>query len=227
MEKTIETKFMKKNVPDLFPGDTVKVHLKVTEGAKERVQVFEGLIIAVKHGKGLSGSFTVRKDSFGIGVERVFPLHSPKIIKIERIKHSKVRRSKLYYMRELTGKHARLKEANREYKMWEEKDAEEELDKLEAQKAKDAEAAAAKKAEKDAELEKKAESALAARGGDTSDEKVEMRDEKNAEEVEAGSKDDERAAESTPSSAEATDGKEEKADEASSSAKATDDKKSE
>jgi large subunit ribosomal protein L19 len=197
MEKTIETKFMKKNVPDLFPGDTIKVHLKVTEGAKERVQIFEGLVIAVKHGKGLSGTFMVRKDSFGIGVERVFPLHSPKIIKIERIKHSKVRRSKLYYMRELTGKNARLKEASRDYKMWEEKDAEEELEKIEAEKAKQAEASAAKKAEKDAEFEKKAESALAARGGDTSDEKAEMRDEKKVEEVVEGSKDDERAAEST------------------------------
>lgn len=194
MQTTLETKFMKKNVPDLFSGDTVRVHLKVKEGAKERVQIFEGLVIAVKHGKSLNGTFTVRKDSFGIGVERVFPLHSPRIIKVERIKHSRVRRSKLYFMRELTGKNARLKEVNRDYKMWEEKEAEEELAKLEAEKAKAAEAAAAKKAAKDAELEKKAESALASRNDGKAEEK---RPEKADEKVEEGSKQDERKPEST------------------------------
>lgn len=183
---------MKKNVPDLFSGDTVRVHLKVKEGAKERVQIFEGLVIAVKHGKSLNGTFTVRKDSFGIGVERVFPLHSPRIIKVERIKHSRVRRSKLYFMRELTGKNARLKEVNRDYKMWEEKEAEEELAKLEAEKAKAAEAAAARKAEKDAELEKMADAALASRNV-----KGEGEPKKVAEKVEEGSKQDERAPEST------------------------------
>ena len=185
MEKTIETKFMKKNAPDLFPGDTVKVHLKVKEGAKERVQIFEGLIIAVKHGKGLNGTFTVRKDSFGIGVERVFPLHSPRVIKVERIKHSRVRRAKLYFMRGLTGKNARLKEANRDYKLWEEKDAEEELAKLEAEKAAAAEAAAAEKAKEEAELEKKAESALAKRGGEAKEETTEAPAEEKTEEPKA------------------------------------------
>ena len=146
---------MKKNVPDVRAGDTVRVHIKVIEGAKERVQIFEGLVIAVKHGKGLDGTYTVRKESYGVGVERVFPLHSPRVIKVERIKQSKVRRSKLYFLRELRGKDARLKELNRDLKMWEEKDAEEELAKLEAEKAKAAEAGAAKKAEEDAKLEEK------------------------------------------------------------------------
>jgi len=155
MEKILE-KYTKKRVPAVRPGDTVKVHLKVTEGVKERVQIFEGLVIAVKHGAGLNGTFTVRKESFGIGVERIFPLHSPRIIKVELIKQSKVRRSKLYYMRELSGKNARIKELNRDHKVWEEKGAEEEIEKLQAEVAAKAEAEAAKKAAEDAELEAKA-----------------------------------------------------------------------
>lgn len=162
----ILNQFMKKNAPAVKPGDTVKVSIKVKEGAKERVQAFEGLVIAVKHGKGLDGTFTVRKEFHGVGVERIFPLHSPRIIKVERIKQSKVRRAKLYFMRDLTGKNARLKELNRDSKIWEEKDAEEELAKLEAEKAAAAEAAAAEKAKEDAEIEAKAAAALAARGGD-------------------------------------------------------------
>lgn len=147
---------MKRDIPDLKSGDTVRVHLKVHEGGKERIQVFEGLIIAVKHGKTLDGTFTVRKESFGIGVERVFPLHSPRIVKVERVKQSKVRRSKLYYMRELSGKHARLKELNRDYKMWEEKAAEDELKKIAEEKAKEAAITEAKKKAEEEELERKA-----------------------------------------------------------------------
>jgi large subunit ribosomal protein L19 len=147
---------MKKNVPDIKTGDTVRVHIKVVEGEKERIQIFEGLVIATKHGKGLDGTFTVRKESYGVGVERIFPLHSPRIVKVERIKQSKVRRSKLYFMRELTGKNARLKELNRDYAMWEEKEAEEEIKKLEEEKAKEAEKHAAEKAAEEEELEAKA-----------------------------------------------------------------------
>lgn len=158
----ILTKYTKKNVPELRSGDTVKVSVKVREGSKERIQAFEGLVIAVKHGTGLDASFTVRKESFGIGVERVFPLHSPRIVKIERIKQSKVRQSKLYYMRDLSGKNARLKDLNRDHKVWEEKGAEEELAKIEAEKAAVAEAEAAKKAAKEAENEAK----VAALAGD-------------------------------------------------------------
>lgn len=147
---------MKKNVPDVRSGDTVSVHLIVKEGGKERVQIFEGLVIAVKHGKGLDGTFIVRKESFGIGVERVFPLHSPRIVKIERVKQSKIRRSKLYYMRELSGKKARLKEVNRDLMVWEERSAEEELKKIAEEKAEEAAAAEAIKKAKADEEEKKA-----------------------------------------------------------------------
>lgn len=155
--QNVLTKFMKKNAPKLSSGDTVRVHIKVREGNKERVQIFEGLVIAVRHGVGLDATFTVRKESFGIGVERIFPLHSPKIVKVERIKQSKVRRSKLYYMRDLSGKNARLKELNRDHKVWEERGAEEELAKIEAEKAAVAEAEAAKKAKEEEKLAAKAE----------------------------------------------------------------------
>lgn len=156
MEKVLQ-KYLKKNAPELKSGDTVKVHLKVKEGTKERVQIFEGLVIAVKHGAGLDGTFTVRKESFGVGVERVFPVHGPRIVKVERVKQSKVRRSKLYYMRNLSGKNARLKDLNRDHKVWEEKGAEEELEKLAAETAAAAEAEAAKKAAEEAANEAKVE----------------------------------------------------------------------
>lgn len=102
-----------KNVPELRAGQTVRVHQRIKEGNKERVQPFEGLVIAVKHGRGLDGTFTVRKISEGIGVERVYPLHSPTIEKIEVLKSFKVRRAKLYYMRERFGKKARMKKAEK------------------------------------------------------------------------------------------------------------------
>lgn len=149
-------KYTKKNIPELVSGDTVRVHSKVKEGTKERIQIFEGLVIAVKHGKTLDASFTVRKESFGTAVERIFPLHSPKVVKVERIKQSKVRRSKLYFMRDLTGKYARLKDLNHDHKVWEEKAAEEELARIAEEKAKKAQEEAAKKAAADAELEAKA-----------------------------------------------------------------------
>ena len=153
----ILTKYMKKNVPDLRSGDFVKVHMKVKEGGKERIQIFEGLVIATKHGKGLDGTFTVRKESFGVGVERIFPLHSPRIVKVERTKQSKVRRSKLYYMRDLSGKNARLKELNRKHKVWEESEAEDELKKVAEEKAKEAAKIKAKKKAEEEELVRKAE----------------------------------------------------------------------
>ncbi|MEK7160706.1 MAG: 50S ribosomal protein L19 [Patescibacteria group bacterium] len=98
-----------KKVPDLKPGQTVRVYQRVKEGAKERVQPFEGLLIALKHGRGLDGTFTVRKIAEGVGVERIYPLHAPTIEKIEILKTAKVRRAKLYYMRERFGKSARMK----------------------------------------------------------------------------------------------------------------------
>ena len=93
---------------DFRPGDTVKVHVRITEGDKQRIQIFQGVVIR-RSGSGSRESFTVRKMSFGTGVERVFPLHSPNVEKIEVIHSGKVRRAKLYYLRELTGKKARLK----------------------------------------------------------------------------------------------------------------------
>lgn len=101
-----------KENPDIRPGDVVRVHLRLAEKTKrgaERTQTFEGLVIAKKHGSGVNATFTVRKISEGIGVERIFPLYCPSIIKIETIKRSKVKRAKLYYMRERAGKKARMK----------------------------------------------------------------------------------------------------------------------
>ena len=95
--------------PDFRPGDTLRVHVKIKEGARERIQVFEGVVIARQHG-GLDETFTVRKVSSGIGVERVLPLHCPSIDKIEVQRKGRVRRAKLYYLRKLSGKAARIKE---------------------------------------------------------------------------------------------------------------------
>lgn len=105
----IEKSYMKEDIPSFSSGDTLRVHVKIKEGDKERVQVFQGTVIG-RHGGGTAASFTVRKISNGIGVERVFPLHSPNIAKIERIRVGAVRRSKLYYLRNLKGKSARIKE---------------------------------------------------------------------------------------------------------------------
>ena len=100
---------LRSDIPDIRPGDTVKVFQKVKEGNKERVQSFEGLVIARKHGRGISAAITVRKVAGGIGIERGFPIHSPAIQKIEVLKRSKVRRAKLYYIREKAAKETRRK----------------------------------------------------------------------------------------------------------------------
>ena len=105
----IEAEQSKKEVPVLRPGETVRVHVKVVEGEKERTQVFEGIVIRIA-GKGNRTTFTVRKISYGIGVERIFPIHSPRIDKVEVVSRGKVRRAKLYYLRERSGKGARLYE---------------------------------------------------------------------------------------------------------------------
>ncbi|MBR1891787.1 MAG: 50S ribosomal protein L19 [Clostridia bacterium] len=100
---------IKAEVPQFNVGDTVKVYVKVIEGTKERLQAFEGIVIAKRHG-GISETFTVRRLSFGIGVERTFPIHSPKVDRIEIVRKGKVRRAKLYYLRGRTGKAAKVKE---------------------------------------------------------------------------------------------------------------------
>ena len=105
----VEKQQLRKDHPEFKPGDTVKVHVKIKEGDKERIQVFEGICIAQKHG-GARATLTVRKISFGHGVERIFPLHSKVIDKIEVVRSGRVRRAKLYYIRDLRGKAARIKE---------------------------------------------------------------------------------------------------------------------
>jgi len=106
---SVHKKSMDKKVPDFSSGDTVKVYQKIKEGDKERIQVFQGIVIA-RNNSGISRTFTVRKISFGTGVERIFPLYSPNIDKIEVVKKGKVARSKLYYLRNLTGKRSRIKD---------------------------------------------------------------------------------------------------------------------
>jgi large subunit ribosomal protein L19 len=108
----IEQGQLRMDAPTLHAGDKLKVHYRIREGDKVRIQIYEGVLIAQKRG-GLRSTITVRKMSFGIGVERVFPVHSPLIEKIELVNHQRVRRSKLYYLRELRGKAARLKELRR------------------------------------------------------------------------------------------------------------------
>ena len=103
-------KQLKEDLPEMRSGYTIKVHQKIKDGDKQRIQVFEGLIIARKHGKGINATITVRKVTSGLGVERIFPIHAPFIEKIEVVKKGKVRRSKLYYIREKTAKQSRLKE---------------------------------------------------------------------------------------------------------------------
>ena len=105
----IEQQQLRDNIPSFQPGDTLKVHVRIQEGNKERLQVFEGVCIARKHG-GIRETFTVRKTSFGVGVERIFPLHATVIDHIDVTRRGKVRRAKLYYLRELRGKAARIKE---------------------------------------------------------------------------------------------------------------------
>jgi len=107
--RQLEREMMRLDLPNFIAGDTVKVHVKIKEGEKERIQAFQGVVIS-KRGSGTGATFTVRKVSYGIGVERIFPLHSPVIGKIEVITHGRVRRSKIYYLRKLRGKAARIRE---------------------------------------------------------------------------------------------------------------------
>lgn len=100
---------LRSDLPSFRPGDTVRVHVKVREGQRERIQVFEGVVIR-RRGSGISETYTVRKISYSVGVERTFPVHSPKVDKIEVMRRGKVRRAKLYYLRGLSGKRARIKE---------------------------------------------------------------------------------------------------------------------
>jgi large subunit ribosomal protein L19 len=111
--RELEKSSLRKHDVTFAPGDTLRVHVRIKEGDKERVQVFQGTVIG-RRGSGVGATFTVRKISGGIGVERIFPLHSPNISKIERLKQGKVRRAKLYYLRGLSGKSARITEKKRD-----------------------------------------------------------------------------------------------------------------
>jgi large subunit ribosomal protein L19 len=106
--KLVEATQMRSDIPQFAPGDTLNVHVKVVEGDKERVQQFQGVVMG-RHGSGMNATFTVRKVSDGVGVERIFPLHSPRIAKIEKVKEGSVRRAKLYYLRSLAAKQIRQK----------------------------------------------------------------------------------------------------------------------
>jgi large subunit ribosomal protein L19 len=143
MNKTdlVEQSFLRKDVPDFRPGDTVKVHVRVVEGNRERVQVFQGVVIR-RQGGGVRETFTVRKISFGVGVERTFPVHSPSIAKLELVSRGRVRRAKLYYLRDLRGKKARIRERR-----------------IDDAKLAAMEAAAAAAAEEDEDLEEEPETA--------------------------------------------------------------------
>jgi len=107
--KLVEQTAMQSDRPEFGPGDTVRVHLRIVEGGRERIQNFEGVVIA-RRGRGPGETFTVRRVSYGVGVERVFPLHSPRIEKIEVLRRGRVRRAKLYYLRGLRGRAARIEE---------------------------------------------------------------------------------------------------------------------
>ena len=107
--KELESQQMKAEKPVANVGDTVRVHVKIKEGSRERIQVFEGIVIAKKHG-GINETFTVRRISYGVGCEKVFPLHAPNVVDVECVRHGKVRRAKLYYLRDRLGKAAKVKE---------------------------------------------------------------------------------------------------------------------
>ena len=107
--KALNSQYMKEELPEAQVGDTVRVHVRIKEGSRERIQVFEGTVIARKHG-GIGETITVRRISYGVGCEKVFPVHSPTIVSVETVRRGKVRRAKLYYLRDRVGKRAKVKE---------------------------------------------------------------------------------------------------------------------
>ena len=107
--KALTSQYMKEELPQMNVGDTVRVHVKIKEGSRERIQIFEGTVIAKKHG-GIEETITVRRISYGVGCEKVFPVHSPTIVSVETVRRGKVRRAKLYYLRDRVGKRAKVKE---------------------------------------------------------------------------------------------------------------------
>lgn len=169
----VEAKYKKRQVVDVLPGDTVRVHQKIKEGNKERVQIFEGLVIRVARKGSHTSKITVRRIASGVGVEKIYMLHSPLVLKVEVTKRSKVRRNYLTYMRDRTGKSARMtgvafdKDA---VNAIHDEQAEQEEAKLHAEKAAEAEAKAQKEAKAKAKEDAKVEAALAGRKSDSEEE---------------------------------------------------------
>lgn len=158
--KNITDSYKKKNIPDPKPGDILRVHQIIKEGEKERVQVFEGVCLKRNHGQEIGATFTVRKIAVGgVGVERTFPLHSPLIVKIERLKSSQTRRAKLNYLRNINSSKIRLKKEKTDYQMWEEPEAEKELEKIKEEQEREAQEKAQEKAKQEENLEQQFEQA--------------------------------------------------------------------
>lgn len=160
----VSAKYEKKNIPVLRSGDVVRVHQKVKEGNKERIQVFEGIVIRVRGGRGMDGTFTVRRVSGGIGIERTFPLHLASISKVEKTKRIQIRQSRPYYLRTLTSRQIRKASQGElaEFATWEDTAAAEETEEIKAQQAAEAAEREAAKAAEEAEAEAKVAAAKAA-----------------------------------------------------------------
>ncbi|MEI6039977.1 MAG: 50S ribosomal protein L19 [Candidatus Berkelbacteria bacterium] len=171
--QSLTKSYQKKNVPDINVGDTVKISFKITEGSKTRIQNFEGLVITTKHGKGLDGSIKVRRVTDGIGIERTFPIHSPLIVKFEKVKSYAPGRAKLYFVRDLVGKKKKKVVETKSGEIWEEPSADEEIARIEAEKAAEAEAKLAEKEKEEQALEEKFEEAVQAHLEEKTEEKAE------------------------------------------------------
>lgn len=162
--KEFAKSYLKKNIPKLRTGDVVKVYQKIREGEKERIQIFEGIVIARHGGETLDATFAVRRVSMGVGIERIFPLHSPNIVKVEKIKSIHPRRSKLYYLRDLVGRKAKKRQEFREFAVWEEEKGKEEEEKVKAEQEAEAKIKEEAKKKEQEELDKKFAAAQASKG---------------------------------------------------------------
>jgi len=152
---TFQSRHIKKSIPALRTGDIVRVHEKIKEGKKERIQIFEGIVISIHGGRGLDATFTARKMSFSIGVEKTFPLHMPTIVKIETVKRLRNKRSKLYYLRNLTNKQIGRKSELSKFVVWNDAKASEEEEKLKLEKETAAKVKLEAKQKEQEELDKK------------------------------------------------------------------------
>ncbi|MCA9388554.1 50S ribosomal protein L19 [Candidatus Berkelbacteria bacterium] len=153
--EAVVKKHVKNNPPQLSSGDVVRVHQKVKEGNKERIQIFEGIVLRVRGGLGINGTFTVRRTTGGIGIERTFPLHLPSIVKVEKVKQVKLRQSRPYYLRTMTAKQLKKKTLGDlgDYVVFEEQDASHDEEEIKTQQEAEAKARAEAEAQKEAEAE--------------------------------------------------------------------------